>query len=60
MNYASLARPSPEGHRLLTLIWIGSPIAGLRLMRAARLLTCRVPISGLHHTYKKDRIDWVI
>src|SRR5262249_23404348 len=28
---------------LLALIWIGSPVAGLRPMRAARLRTCRMP-----------------
>src|SRR3974390_2940749 len=28
---------------LLAFIWIGSPVAGLRPMRAARLRTCRMP-----------------
>src|SRR6202048_1048902 len=28
---------------LLALIWMGSPVAGLRPMRAARLRTCRMP-----------------
>src|SRR6478752_9973879 len=28
---------------LLALIWIGSPVAGLRPMRAARFRTCRLP-----------------
>src|ERR1700676_2182614 len=28
---------------LLALIWIASPVAGLRPMRAARLRTCRMP-----------------
>ena len=28
---------------LLALIWIASPVAGLRPMRAARLRTCRIP-----------------
>jgi hypothetical protein len=31
------------------LMWIGSPVAGLRPMRAARLRTCRIPSSGDFH-----------